>query len=52
LAEEAAEVATWISRDAGVSWSLAARGSFIYDLGDHGSIVMMAATARATNEVL
>jgi hypothetical protein len=52
LATRRDEMSAWISRDAGLSWSHVARGSFIYEIGDHGAVIVMATNDRPTNHVL
>jgi len=46
------EVNTYFSRDAGRSWEQIAEGSYIYEFGDHGALMIMANNREATNEVL
>lgn len=43
---------TFFSRDAGVTWKEIAKGSHIYDMGDHGGIIVMANDQEATNKIL
>ena len=33
---------TYFSRDAGLSWDEVAKGSHIYEFGDHGALIVMA----------
>jgi hypothetical protein len=46
------EVNTYFSRDAGRSWEQIAEGSYIYEFGDHGALMIMANNREATNEIL
>jgi len=41
-----------VSRDGGLSWKSAKPGSYIYDIGDHGSIIVAAPKGRPTKEIL
>jgi hypothetical protein len=40
------------SRDAGLSWQEVAKGSFIYEMGDHGGLVVMAANGMKTSHFM
>jgi len=42
LSFRADEVNTYLSRDAGLSWFEVKKGSYIYELGDHGGLIIMA----------
>jgi len=42
----------YISRDGGLSWKSAKPGSYIYDIGDHGSIIVAASKGKPTKEIL
>ena len=42
LANKPSEVNTYMSRDGGVSWSEIKKGSHIYEIGNHGGILVMA----------
>ena len=46
------EVNTYLSRDAGLSWQEVAKGSFIYEMGDHGGLVVMAANGMKTSHFM
>jgi hypothetical protein len=35
-------VATYLSRDGGLTWSEVMKGSHIYEIGDHGGLIVMA----------
>jgi hypothetical protein len=52
LHEENSAVNTYLSRDGGVSWREIARGSHIYEFGDHGALVVMAPDAKPTRDIL
>ncbi len=43
---------TYISIDGGRNWEMVAKGSHIYEVGDHGGIILMASDQIATNEIL
>ena len=45
------ELRTYLSRDAGISWSEVKSGEFVYQTGDHGAIILMAESQRSTNEL-
>lgn len=36
------EINTYFSRDGGLTWDEIAKGSHIYELGDHGGLIVMA----------
>ena len=42
---------TWFSRDAGWTWSMLRHGSHIYDITNHGSLVVLVDNMDATNTV-
>ncbi len=42
LSDQLSDVATFFSRDGGISWKEVAKGSFVYEFGDHGAITVMA----------
>ncbi len=42
LATRPDEINTYISRNGGLSWVELAKGSHIYELGDHGGLLVMA----------
>lgn len=46
------EVNTYLSRDGGLTWFEIAKESHIYEIGDHGAIIVMAPDQRATRHVL
>jgi hypothetical protein len=46
------EVSTFISRDAGLTWYEAFKGSYIYEVGDHGAILVLIKDSTATDSVL
>lgn len=52
LSNKADEVNTFLSRDAGMTWNEIKKGSHIYEIGDHGGILIMTSDQKATNEVL
>ena len=41
----------FISRDAGNSWYHVKKGSFVYEIGDHGGIIVMAPDDQPTNSI-
>ena len=45
------EVHTFFSRDAGLTWQMARRGSHIYEYGDHGAIIVVADDRKASKSV-
>jgi len=44
--------AVYFSRDAGVTWSMIRRGSHVYEIGDHGGIIVMAKDFEPTNTII
>lgn len=45
-------VNTYMSRDGGLTWSEVAKGSFIYEFGDHGALLAMVPNKRETKTLL
>eukprot|EP00163_Fabomonas_tropica_P001045 TRINITY_DN1078_c0_g1_i1.p1 TRINITY_DN1078_c0_g1~~TRINITY_DN1078_c0_g1_i1.p1 ORF type:complete len:890 (-),score=273.12 TRINITY_DN1078_c0_g1_i1:215-2884(-) len=43
---------TYMSRDAGLTWSEVRKGSHIYEFGDHGSVMVMAPNTQLTDSVI
>ena len=39
---------TYLSRDGGLNWFEVAKGSHIYEIGDHGGIIVLANDQMAT----
>ncbi|EZG56353.1 putative sortilin [Gregarina niphandrodes] len=52
LSRDAADINTYISRDAGRTWAEAHKGSYIYEFGDHGGLVVMAHDNKKTGQVV
>eukprot|EP00961_Rhodomonas_salina_P069313 930692-Rhodomonas_salina.1 len=46
------ETNTYFSRDAGRTWEEIRKGSYIYEFGDHGALMVMANNREATNRIL
>jgi hypothetical protein len=40
-----------LSRDGGLTWAEVMRGSHIYEIGDHGGLIVMASNTYATTEI-
>jgi Sortilin, neurotensin receptor 3, len=45
-------MSTYLSRDGGLNWAEIRKGPFIYEIGDHGALIVMAKHGVPTNEVL
>lgn len=45
-------MSTYLSRDGGLSWAEVRKGPFIYELGDHGGLIVMAKHNQPTKEIL
>jgi len=45
-------VSTWISTNGGGSFQEIAKGGYIYEIGDHGSLIVMADDQKKTDTVL
>ena len=45
------EINTYMSRDGGLTWSEVMKGSHIYELGDHGALIIMADNREATDTI-
>ena len=52
LADRADEINTYLSRDGGLTWFEVAKGSHIYEIGDHGGIIVLANDQSATDTIL
>eukprot|EP00297_Palpitomonas_bilix_P001596 CAMPEP_0113910008 /NCGR_PEP_ID=MMETSP0780_2-20120614/27236_1 /TAXON_ID=652834 /ORGANISM="Palpitomonas bilix" /LENGTH=930 /DNA_ID=CAMNT_0000906015 /DNA_START=87 /DNA_END=2879 /DNA_ORIENTATION=+ /assembly_acc=CAM_ASM_000599 len=46
------EVNTYFSRDGGLTWSKINDGKYIYDMGDHGGVVVAALQGQATHSLV
>ncbi len=51
LTENEDEVNTFISRDGGFNWFEVRKGSHIYEIGNHGALIVMAEDQRATKNI-
>lgn len=51
LSHEAEEVATFLSRDGGLSWIEVRKGPHIFEIGDHGGLIVVADDQKAVDEV-
>jgi len=49
--QEGDQINTYLSRDGGLQWSEVAKGSHIYEFGDHGGLIVMADDTHFTNVV-
>lgn len=45
------EVSTFLSRDGGLSWFEIRKGSHIYEIGDHGALILLANDQKPTKEI-
>lgn len=45
-------MSTYLSRDGGLSWAEVRKGAYIYELGDHGGLVVMAKHNSPTREII
>jgi hypothetical protein len=45
-------VNTYLSRDGGLNWQEVKKGSYIYEVGDHGGLIVMAKNHEPTKEVI
>ena len=43
------QVNTYLTRDGGLTWDEVKKGSHIYEIGDHGGLIVMASDQEATN---
>ena len=43
---------TYLSRDGGLNWNEVRKGPFIYELGDHGGLIVMAKHNEPTQDVI
>ncbi|CDI82483.1 sortilin, putative, partial [Eimeria acervulina] len=51
LRTETDEINTYLSRDGGLTWIEAHKGAFIYEMGDHGGLLVMADDTKKTNQL-
>lgn len=52
LSNKAEDINTYLSIDGGNTWNEIAKGSFIYEVGDHGGIIVMCSDQYAVNTLL
>lgn len=52
LTNDEDEVSTFLSRDGGLNWFEIRKGPHIYEIGDHGALIVIADIKTATNTVL
>jgi len=45
------EVNTYLSRNGGLTWFEVKKGAHIYEIGDHGGLIVMASNQKATDKV-
>lgn len=45
------ELNTYLSRDGGLNWIEVKKGEYIYEMGDHGAIILMADSQKATDTI-
>lgn len=45
-------LSTYMSRDGGLNWNEIRKGAYIYELGDHGGLIVMAKHLSPTQEIL
>ena len=45
------QVNTYLSRDGGLTWSEVRKGSYIYEIGDHGAIIVLVSDSVATDSI-
>lgn len=51
LSNNPEEVSTYLSRDGGLSWFEVRKGSHIYEIGDHGALILLADDKNYTNSI-
>ena len=52
LEKYSSKMSTYLSRDGGLNWQEVHKGPYIYELGDHGGLIVMAKHLTPTQEVL
>ncbi len=52
LQDSSDQINTYLSRDAGLTWFEVAKGSHIYEFGDHGGLVVMAYDEGSTDSIM
>jgi hypothetical protein len=51
LSTENDKISTFLSRDGGLNWFEIKKGSHIYEIGDHGALILIAEDGNPTNEI-
>lgn len=51
LSHDDDEISTFFSRDGGLNWYEVKKGPHIYEIGDHGALIVMADITKSTNSV-
>ena len=51
LPTKTGEINTYVSRDSGMTWSELAKGSNIYETGDHGSFLVFGSDQKSSNTI-
>jgi hypothetical protein len=52
LSHESNDISTFLSRDGGIKWFEIRKGSHIYEIGDHGALIVIADDQNPTDKVL
>lgn len=52
LSHDSDDISTFLSRDGGVSWFEVRKGSHIYEIGDHGALLVIADDQHPTDTIL
>lgn len=52
LKSTADETNTYFTRDGGLTWDQVMKGPHIYEIGDHGALIVMAPTHKATTDLI
>ena len=46
------QVNTYLTRNGGLTWEEVRKGSYIYEVGDHGGLIVMASDQEATTKLI
>jgi hypothetical protein len=52
LTNDSSDIGTFLSRDGGLNWFQIRKGSHIYEIGDHGALILIADNINPTNIIL
>jgi hypothetical protein len=51
LSHDQADIGTFLTRDGGLNWFEIKKGSHVYEIGDHGALIVIADNMNPTNQI-